>query len=136
MSETEDSAGFAKLLIVPVGEIRALSRSIDQRAVVSGTFEVAADLPKGMSAHAVASAVAAVSLGMSSPAGTWTISAQTGRSNSSELFLWLRGEIARLLRDGAAGSVLSPGWIDGKAGLIAAQLAHVHGLASAGTEPA
>ena len=64
MSEDDDPAGFAKLLIVPVGEIRALSRGFDpQRAVVSGTFEVAADLPKGVSAHAVASAVAAVTLG-------------------------------------------------------------------------
>ena len=61
----------------------------------------------------------------------WTTDPETGRSNSSPLYLALFAEVARLIRDGAAGSVLKPEWVNGKAGLIVAQLAHVHHLVPA-----
>ena len=65
----------------------------------------------------------------------WTIDPATNRSNSSPRFRELVDEVARLIREGAAGSVLSPNWVYGKAGLITAQLAHVQGLAPAGWTP-
>jgi len=62
-------------------------------------------------------------------ADDWTIDPETGRPNSAPLFRALVDEVERLIRDGAAGSVLRPEWVRGKAGLIMAQLAHVHHLA-------
>jgi hypothetical protein len=62
-------------------------------------------------------------------AADWTIDPETNRSNSSPLFRSLVDEVARLIREGAAGGVLKPEWVYGKAGLIVAQLAHVHHLA-------
>ena len=61
----------------------------------------------------------------------WTIDPETGRSNSSPLYRSLCAEVERLIRDGAAGSILRPEWVRGKAALVMAQLAHVHHLAPA-----
>lgn len=57
----------------------------------------------------------------------WTIDPETGRSNSSELFRELCGEVEGLIRQSAHG--LIAGRADQVAGLIMAQLAHVHHLA-------
>lgn len=51
---------------------------------------------------------------------------ETGRSNSSRTFVRLQGEIARLIK--ADAHALLAGRADVTAGLILAQLAHVHGL--------
>lgn len=49
-----------------------------------------------------------------------------GRSNSSDLFLSLVGEVERLIRNDA--HALLNGRVDQTARLVVAQLAHVHGL--------
>ena len=64
-------------------------------------------------------------------AADWTVDPETGRSNSSLLYRSLCGEVERLIRGGAAGSVLKPEWVSDKAALVMAQLAHVHHLAPA-----
>lgn len=56
----------------------------------------------------------------------WTIDPETGRSNSSELFRELCGEVEAVIRQSAHG--LIAGRADQVAGLIMAQLAHVHHL--------
>jgi hypothetical protein len=61
-------------------------------------------------------------------ASDWTMDLETGRSNSSRQYTDLVAEVERLIREGG-GSCLSPGWARSTAGLIMAQLAHVHGLA-------
>ena len=57
----------------------------------------------------------------------WTTSAE-GRENSSPEFTALVAEVDRLIREGGGWS-LDPAWTRMKAGLIMAQLAHVHKLA-------
>lgn len=56
----------------------------------------------------------------------WTIDTRTGRSNSSPTFNRLRSEIEQIIR-GDARSLIA-GRAQDTAGLIMAQLAHVHGL--------
>lgn len=55
----------------------------------------------------------------------WTAD-ETGRSNSSEIYLHLVKEVEHLIRSDA--HMLISGRADATAGLIVAQLAHVHGL--------
>jgi hypothetical protein len=62
-------------------------------------------------------------------AADWTINPETNRSNSSPLFLGLVQAVKDLINGGAGGFVLRPNWTGNMAGLIMAQLAHVHGLA-------
>jgi hypothetical protein len=57
----------------------------------------------------------------------WTTS-EDGRENSSAEYRRLRIAIEDLLCDGGAVTVLSPAWVESKAGLILAQLAHVHNV--------
>jgi hypothetical protein len=57
----------------------------------------------------------------------WTINPETGRSNSSEQFRRLVGEVASMLR--AEFRVLDERAVWAAAGLIMAQLAHEQGLA-------
>lgn len=61
-------------------------------------------------------------------AADWTVNPETNRSNSSFVFIGLVEAVKSLINGGAGGFVLRPSWIDGMAGLIMAQLAHVHGL--------
>lgn len=58
-------------------------------------------------------------------AADWT-RGEDGRTNSSPLFHALTKEVARLIREDA--NVLIAGRAEDAAGLILAQLAHVHGL--------
>lgn len=58
----------------------------------------------------------------------WTVNPETNRSNSSFLFLGLVEAVKDLVNGGAGGFVLRPNWTNSMAGLIMAQLAHVHGL--------
>ena len=60
----------------------------------------------------------------------WTVDPETGRSNSSQRFNELCVEVERLIRGDA--HALIGGRADKTAGLIMAQLAHVHGLAPRG----
>jgi hypothetical protein len=57
----------------------------------------------------------------------WTTS-EDGRENSSYEFTKLMIAVERLLLEGC-GRALDPAWVSAKAGLIMAQLAHVHHLA-------
>ncbi len=57
----------------------------------------------------------------------WTIDPATGRTNSSPEFVKLVAEVERLIRGDAFK--LIAGCADQTAGLIMAQLVHVHGLA-------
>jgi hypothetical protein len=59
----------------------------------------------------------------------WTTSID-GRENGSERFRQLADEVAKLIRQNG-GQCLDGGWVRVTAGLIVAQLAHVHGLAPA-----
>ena len=68
---------------------------------------------------------------MTETATDWTVDPETGRSNSSPLFRDLCAEVERLIRSEAFS--LINGRIDSVAGLIMAQLAHVHHLAPAET---
>lgn len=70
---------------------------------------------------------------MNADTADWTTDPETGRANSSRAYVSLVETVDLLLRDGAAGSVLVRSWTGGKAGLIMAQLAHIHHLAPAGT---
>lgn len=63
--------------------------------------------------------------------GDWTIDPETGRSNSSPLYRSLVGEVERLIRSEA--HALISGRANMAAGLIMAQLAHIHHLAPAAT---
>ncbi len=54
----------------------------------------------------------------------WTVDPATGRSNSSPKFQELTAAVTRLIKDDAAS--LLNGRADNTAGLILAQLAHVH----------
>lgn len=56
----------------------------------------------------------------------WTVNPATGRANDSARFKALAEQVARLIR-GDAHTLLT-GRADRTAGLIMAQLAHVHGL--------
>jgi len=56
----------------------------------------------------------------------WTADPQTGRSNSSPLFLELVTEVERIIRSGA--DTIVSGRADTTARVIVAQLAHVHGM--------
>jgi len=56
----------------------------------------------------------------------WTVDPETGRSNSSEEFNHLAGEVERLIRSEAFS--LIAGRADRTAALIIAQLAHKHGM--------
>ncbi len=56
----------------------------------------------------------------------WTIDPETGKSNSSELYLSLVQEVERLIRNQAHD--LISGNANGVARLIVSQLAHQHGL--------
>ena len=56
----------------------------------------------------------------------WTV--KDGCSNSSEEFNQIVGAVANLLREGGASVALRQDWINGKARLIVAQLAHVYGM--------
>jgi hypothetical protein len=51
-----------------------------------------------------------------------------GRSNTSAAFSALVEVVYKILREGGAGGILSDTWLLGRAGLIVAQLAHVHGM--------
>ena len=62
----------------------------------------------------------------------WTVDPQTGRSNSSEQFTRLVGEVERLVL-ASSGTCLSREWARGTAALVMAQLAHVHGLRPEGS---
>lgn len=62
----------------------------------------------------------------------WTADPSTGRSNSSPLFLELRDEVGRLIRDDAY--TLIRGGATATAGVILAQLAHKHGFGPLGRE--
>ncbi len=57
----------------------------------------------------------------------WTINTE-GRSNSSDVYEYLRERVYNLLSGGCM-SVISESWRRSTAGLILAQLAHVHGMA-------
>ena len=56
----------------------------------------------------------------------WTINLDTGKSNSSDEFIFLCNVIERLIRDDAY--MLISGRADRTAGLIMAQLAHKYGM--------
>lgn len=56
----------------------------------------------------------------------WTVDPVTKRCNSSPEFLRLTAAVERLIRDSA--HTLIAGRADNVAGLIMAQLAHVHGM--------
>ncbi len=57
----------------------------------------------------------------------WTAD-PSGRSNSSQAFEGLVGEVAQIIRAGS-GCCLDPGWTQSTARMIVARLAHVHHLA-------
>lgn len=61
-------------------------------------------------------------------ADDWTINPATGRTNSSPQFAALVDEVERLIQRNG-GSCLDSAWVRATAGLIMAQLAHVHHLA-------
>lgn len=63
----------------------------------------------------------------------WTIDPTIGRCNSSEAFVRLEQAVAELLRHSLPGVIFSDDGPDDMAGLIVAQLAHVHHLAPANT---
>lgn len=63
----------------------------------------------------------------------WTVDPETGRSNSSPEFLRLKAEIADLIRHNG-GTALSHLWAHSTAGLILAQLAHVHDVGPLATD--
>lgn len=63
----------------------------------------------------------------------WTIDPDTGRANSSEAFVRLEQAVAELLRHSIPSVVFSPDGPASVAGLVMAQLAHVHHLAPANT---
>jgi len=56
----------------------------------------------------------------------WTRHGATGRSNEAPIYLGLRAEVARILRQSAHD--LINGGVDTVAGVIVARLAHVHGV--------
>jgi hypothetical protein len=60
----------------------------------------------------------------------WTADPATGRTNSSEEYLRIVGEVERLIRESAHALINGGVWRT--AALIVAQLAHVHHLAPAG----
>jgi len=61
----------------------------------------------------------------------WTTHPETRRENSSKLFTSLVEEVSRLIQEGG-GWALDENWVKMKAGLIMAQLAHVHRLSPPG----
>ena len=67
---------------------------------------------------------------MTFPDRDWTCD-ESGHSNSSEQYIDMVVEVARLLRDGGAGVCLSLEWARSTARLIVSKLAHEHGMAPA-----
>jgi hypothetical protein len=72
--------------------------------------------------------------GIDVPVAEWTVDPETNRSNASPEYLHLVDEVAHVIRESAYFLLDGrPGGVRKIAGLIMAQLAHVHGLAPAGS---
>ena len=109
--------------------LAAVQRQADGIDAIPGIVSFAQRVVKGIRLRDFANAdEAEEALRKALPAETdWTVNPETGRSNSSPLFKSLCAEVERLIRGDA--HKLIGGRADMTAGLIMAQLAHVHHLA-------